>query len=114
VILDLGANYVRPTPSGKKVALSLVANPSHLEAEDPIVLAETRALQHMENDVVTHNTAMGMLLHGDAAFVSQGVVYETMGMHTLPNYDRWNHSPDRQQPDWFHYRSPIRPLNSLS
>ena len=42
----LGANYVRPTPSGKKVSLSLVANPSHLEAEDPVVLGKTRAIQH--------------------------------------------------------------------
>ncbi|PSS06572.1 hypothetical protein PHLCEN_2v3630 [Hermanssonia centrifuga] len=82
----LGANYVRPTPSGKKVALSLVANPSHLEAEDPVVLGKTRALQHLENDEHTHNTAMGVLLHGDAAFAGQGVVYETMGMHNLPNY----------------------------
>ncbi|PAV17318.1 2-oxoglutarate dehydrogenase complex E1 component mitochondrial precursor [Pyrrhoderma noxium] len=82
----LGANYVRPTPSGKKVALSLVANPSHLEACDPVVLGKTRALQHVENDEVNHNTAMGVLLHGDAAFAGQGVVYETMGFHNLPSY----------------------------
>jgi hypothetical protein len=36
----------RPTPSGKRVQLSLVANPSHLEAEDPVVLGKTRAIQH--------------------------------------------------------------------
>ncbi|THH31472.1 hypothetical protein EUX98_g2722 [Antrodiella citrinella] len=82
----LGANYIRPTPSGKKVALSLVANPSHLEAEDPVVLGKTRALQQLEQDEATHNTAMGVLLHGDAAFAGQGVVYETMGFHNLPNY----------------------------
>jgi 2-oxoglutarate dehydrogenase E1 component len=82
----LGANYVRPTPSGKKVALSLVANPSHLEAEDPVVLGKTRAIQHFENDEAAHDTAMGVLLHGDAAFAGQGVVYETMGFHTLPSY----------------------------
>ncbi|KZT60346.1 2-oxoglutarate dehydrogenase, E1 component [Calocera cornea HHB12733] len=82
----LGANYVRPTPSGKKVALSLVANPSHLESEDPVVLGKTRALQHFDEDEVSHNTAMGLILHGDAAFAGQGVVYETMGMHSLPNY----------------------------
>ncbi|KAH9891557.1 thiamine diphosphate-binding protein [Cubamyces lactineus] len=82
----LGANYVRPTPSGKKVALSLVANPSHLEAEDPLVLGKTRALQHFANDEQAHNTAMGILLHGDAAFAGQGVVYETMGFHNLLNY----------------------------
>ncbi|KAH0586487.1 hypothetical protein H2248_007719 [Termitomyces sp. 'cryptogamus'] len=82
----LGANYIRPTPSGKKVSLSLVANPSHLEAEDPVVLGKTRAIQHFENDETTHATAMGVLLHGDAAFAGQGVVYETMGMHNLPSY----------------------------
>lgn len=82
----LGANYVRPTPSGKKVALSLVANPSHLEACDPVVLGKTHAIQHFEGDKVSHNTAMGVLLHGDAAFAGQGVVYETMGFHNLPNY----------------------------
>ncbi|KAI6094416.1 thiamine diphosphate-binding protein [Pisolithus croceorrhizus] len=82
----LGANYVRPTPSGKKVSLSLVANPSHLEAEDPIVLGKTYAIQNLEGDEKTHNTAMGVLIHGDAAFSGQGVVYETMGFHNLPNY----------------------------
>jgi 2-oxoglutarate dehydrogenase E1 component len=82
----LGANYVRPTPSGKKVSLSLVANPSHLEAEDPVVLGKTRALQHLENDETEHKTALGVLLHGDAAFAGQGVVYETMGFHNLPHY----------------------------
>jgi len=82
----LGANYVRPTPSGKKVSLSLVANPSHLEAEDPVVLGKTRAIQHFEGDEGTANTAMAVLLHGDAAFAGQGVVYETMGMHNLSNY----------------------------
>ena len=46
----LGANYVRPTPNGKRVALSLVANPSHLESEDPVVLGKTRALQDFAND----------------------------------------------------------------
>lgn len=82
----LGANYVRPTPSGKKVSLSLVANPSHLEAEDPVVLGKTRAIQHFEGDEADHTTAMGVLLHGDAAFAGQGVVYETMGMQNLPMY----------------------------
>ena len=81
----LGANYVRPTPSGKRVALSLVANPSHLEAEDPVVLGKTRALQFFDgNDSV--KSAMAVLLHGDAAFAGQGVVYETMGFADLPNY----------------------------
>ncbi|ORY80001.1 Thiamin diphosphate-binding protein [Protomyces lactucae-debilis] len=82
----LGMNYERPTPSGKRVNLSLVANPSHLEAEDPVVLGKTRAIQHFSNDEREHNKAMGLLLHGDAAFAGQGVVYETLGMHALPGY----------------------------
>jgi 2-oxoglutarate dehydrogenase E1 component len=82
----LGMNFERPTPSGKRVQLSLVANPSHLEAEDPVVLGKTRAIQHYNNDEKTHNTAMGVLLHGDAAFAAQGVVYECLGFHSLPAY----------------------------
>ncbi|KAI0451830.1 oxoglutarate dehydrogenase [Xylaria acuta] len=82
----LGMNFERPTPSGKRVQLSLVANPSHLEAEDPVVLGKTRAIQHYNNDEETHRTAMGVLLHGDAAFAAQGVVYECMGFQSLPAF----------------------------
>ncbi|KAJ5631058.1 2-oxoglutarate dehydrogenase [Penicillium longicatenatum] len=82
----LGMNFERPTPSGKRVQLSLVANPSHLEAEDPVVLGKARAIQHYNNDETEFNTAMGVLLHGDAAFAAQGVVYETMGFQSLPAY----------------------------
>ena len=81
----LGANYIRPTPNGQKVALSLVANPSHLEAEDPVVLGKTRALQDFDGDT-EHINSMALLMHGDAAFAGQGVVYETMGMYNLPKY----------------------------
>jgi len=82
----LGMNYERPTPSGKRVNLSLVANPSHLEADDPVVLGKTRAIQHYNGDEENFNSAMGLLLHGDAAFAAQGVVYETMGFHSLPAF----------------------------
>jgi len=82
----LGMNFERPTPSGKRVQLSLVANPSHLEAEDPVVLGKTRAILHYNNDEKDANSAMGVLLHGDAAFAGQGIVYETMGFYALPAY----------------------------
>ncbi|KAK1066740.1 2-oxoglutarate dehydrogenase E1 component [Friedmanniomyces endolithicus] len=82
----LGMNFERPTPSGKRVQLSLVANPSHLEAEDPVVLGKTRAILHYNNDEKDATSAMSVLLHGDAAFAGQGVVYETMGMAALPAY----------------------------
>ncbi|EMC98322.1 hypothetical protein BAUCODRAFT_32342 [Baudoinia panamericana UAMH 10762] len=82
----LGMNFERPTPSGKRVQLSLVANPSHLEAEDPVVLGKTRAILHYNADETDATSAMGVLLHGDAAFAAQGIVYETMGMAALPAY----------------------------
>lgn len=82
----LGMNFERPTPSGKRVQLSLVANPSHLEAEDPVVLGKTRAILHYNGDEVEATSAMGVLLHGDAAFAAQGIVYETLGFYALPAY----------------------------
>lgn len=82
----LGMNYQRPTTSGKYVNLSLVANPSHLEAANPVVLGRTRAIQFAKNDVGKYDKALSVLLHGDAAFAAQGVVYETMGFTHLPAY----------------------------
>lgn len=82
----LGMNYQRPTTSGKYVNLSLVANPSHLEAQDPVVLGRTRAIQFSKNDLDEHKKALSVLLHGDAAFAAQGVVYETIGFTHLPAY----------------------------
>ncbi|EGO56803.1 2-oxoglutarate dehydrogenase E1 component mitochondrial precursor [Neurospora tetrasperma FGSC 2508] len=82
----LGMNFERPTPSGKRVQLSLVANPSHLEAEDPVVLGKVRAIQHYNNDESDHKSAMGVLLHGDAAIAGQGIVYECLGFHNLPAF----------------------------
>ena len=82
----LGMNYQRPTTSGKYVNLSLVANPSHLESQDPVVLGRTRALLHAKNDLKNKTKALGVLLHGDAAFAGQGVVYETIGFVNLPEY----------------------------
>ncbi|KAI9479333.1 2-oxoglutarate dehydrogenase E1 component [Coemansia sp. RSA 989] len=81
----LGMNFDRPTPNGKRVHLSLLANPSHLEATDPVVLGKTRALQMYTNDTERTHT-MPLLLHGDAAFAAQGVVYETLGFSDLPGY----------------------------
>ena len=81
----LGMSYDRPTPSGKKVQISLVANPSHLEAVNPVVQGKTKALQFYLNDK-TGDSSMGVLLHGDAAFAAQGIVYESLGMCELPSY----------------------------
>ena len=81
----LGMNYDRPTPSGKRVHLSLVANPSHLEAVNPVVEGQVRATQFYGNDTAREK-CLPLLLHGDAAFAAQGVVYETLGFCELPNY----------------------------
>lgn len=81
----LGTSYDRPTRGGKRIHLSLVANPSHLEAVDPVVVGKTRAKQYYSNDV--HRTRnMGVLIHGDGSFAGQGVVYETLHLSALPNY----------------------------
>ncbi|KAK9832587.1 hypothetical protein WJX81_001617 [Elliptochloris bilobata] len=81
----LGTSYDRPTVSGKRVHLSLLANPSHLEAVDPVMLGKVRAKQYYSDDHARERN-MGILLHGDGSFSGQGVVYETLDMSALPDY----------------------------
>ncbi|CAL9754312.1 unnamed protein product [Musa acuminata subsp. burmannicoides] len=81
----LGTSYDRPTRGGKRIHLSLVANPSHLEAVDPLVVGKTRAKQYYSNDIDRIKN-MGVLIHGDGSFAGQGVVYETLHLSALPNY----------------------------
>lgn len=81
----LGTSYDRPTRSGRRIHLSLVANPSHLEAVDPVVVGKTRAKQYYTKDKERQKN-MGVLLHGDGSFAGQGVVYETLHLSDLPNY----------------------------
>ncbi|KAK6143283.1 hypothetical protein DH2020_023631 [Rehmannia glutinosa] len=81
----LGTSYDRPTRGGKRIHLSLVANPSHLEAVDPVVVGKTRAKQYYSNDI-DRTKNMGILIHGDGSFAGQGVVYETLHLSALPNY----------------------------
>ncbi|KAI3771658.1 hypothetical protein L6452_02824 [Arctium lappa] len=81
----LGTSYDRPMRGGKRIHLSLVANPSHLEAVDPVVIGKTRAKQYYSNDV-DRTKNMGILIHGDGSFAGQGVVYETLHLSALPNY----------------------------
>lgn len=71
--------------SQKRVRLSLCANPSHLEAVDPVVQGKTRAEQFYRGDH-DGDKVMSMLLHGDAAFSGQGVVFETFHLSELPQY----------------------------
>ncbi|MDE8345970.1 MAG: 2-oxoglutarate dehydrogenase E1 component, partial [Acidocella sp.] len=72
--------------NGNQVHLSLQPNPSHLEAVDPVVIGKIRARQDMTGDTKTRRSAMGILMHGDAAFAGQGLVYETLAMSQLIGY----------------------------
>lgn len=71
--------------TNKNIKLSVVANPSHLEAVDPVVQGKTRAEQFYRGDK-QGKSVMSILLHGDAAFAGQGVVFETFHLSDLPDY----------------------------
>jgi 2-oxoglutarate dehydrogenase E1 component len=72
--------------AGNMVHISLQPNPSHLEAVDPVVVGKVRARQDMAGDIDSRRSVMGLLLHGDAAFAGQGLVYETLAMSQLIGY----------------------------
>ncbi len=72
---------------GHKVHMSLVANPSHLEAADPVVLGKTRAIQTLNNDLKDHVASLPVLIHGDAAFAGQGIVWECLGFSGIRGYN---------------------------
>ncbi len=71
---------------GHKVHLSLQPNPSHLEAVDPVVVGKVRARLDMAGDTTNRRSVMAILMHGDAAFAGQGLVYETLAMSQLIGY----------------------------
>ncbi len=69
----------------KKVHLSLTANPSHLEAVNPVVVGKVRAKQDQKEDLGRRKVA-ALLIHGDAAFSGQGLVPETLDLSELKGY----------------------------
>ena len=71
--------------NGNIVHLSLTANPSHLEAVDPVVVGKVRAKQQQRKDA-DRTKVMGLLMHGDAAFAGQGLVAETLALSELRGY----------------------------
>jgi 2-oxoglutarate dehydrogenase E1 component len=81
----LGASGEHRTRSGHTVRVQVVANPSHLEAVDPVLEGVVRAKQERIGKE-GHRRVMAMLLHGDAAFAGQGVVVETLNLSQLPGY----------------------------
>jgi multifunctional 2-oxoglutarate metabolism enzyme len=70
---------------GNQIDVELAANPSHLEAVDPIVVGMARAQQDQINDPEAFSV-LPILIHGDAAFAGQGVVAETLNMSDVKGY----------------------------
>eukprot|EP00761_Pharyngomonas_kirbyi_P002934 gb/GECH01002938.1/.p1 GENE.gb/GECH01002938.1/~~gb/GECH01002938.1/.p1 ORF type:complete len:994 (+),score=266.63 gb/GECH01002938.1/:1-2982(+) len=81
----LGTSTDRVLEDGSEIHLSLTANPSHLEAVNPVVEGKTRAKQHFKHDS-DRTKVMSLLMHGDAAFSGQGIVAETLGFQDLKGY----------------------------
>jgi 2-oxoglutarate dehydrogenase E1 component len=78
----LGESMDRPTTSGRTVHLSLAFNPSHLEFVNPVVEGRVRAKQDRRKRL----GVMPLLIHGDAAFMGQGVIPETLNLASLEGY----------------------------
>ena len=84
----LGYESLRELPDGK-VRVSLAANPSHLEAVNPVVEGKARARQRLLGDdgsATDRKRVLPILLHGDAAFAGQGSVAEVLNLSQLPGY----------------------------
>ncbi|TVQ37587.1 MAG: 2-oxoglutarate dehydrogenase E1 component [Spirochaetaceae bacterium] len=81
----LGHSFSYTTAEGAEIHISLVANPSHLEAVDPVVEGKCRAIQRRRKDW-NRKKVVPVLIHGDAAFSGQGVVAETFNLMQLKGY----------------------------
>ncbi|MDB4459283.1 2-oxoglutarate dehydrogenase E1 component, partial [bacterium] len=81
----LGQSCDYEISDGSKVHLSLCFNPSHLEFVNTVALGRTRAKQDRVHDF-DHETCMCLLIHGDAAFIGEGVSQETLNLSQLPGY----------------------------
>src|SRR6267378_2777259 len=82
----LGYHSVRKLASGAEVEIRLSSNPSHLEAVDPVVEGQARARQRIRGDTENRRKVLPLLVHGDAAFIAQGIVAETLNMSQLHGY----------------------------
>ena len=81
----LGTAGVFTADSGESTKIYLAANPSHLEAVNPVLEGIVRAKQDIHGDPETY-TVLPILVHGDAAFAGQGVVSETLSLSKLKGY----------------------------
>ncbi len=82
----LGTEGEFTAPDGSKTKVYLAANPSHLEAVNPVLEGITRAKQDRIDKGEDGFTVLAVLLHGDAAFAGQGVVAETLNLSQLRGY----------------------------
>jgi 2-oxoglutarate dehydrogenase E1 component len=82
----MGATGDYESPDGKKIALHLVSNPSHLEAVDPVALGRARAKQTRAGDH-GEDAVLPIAIHGDAAFAGQGILAECLVLGSLHGYD---------------------------
>ncbi|MQA94515.1 MAG: multifunctional oxoglutarate decarboxylase/oxoglutarate dehydrogenase thiamine pyrophosphate-binding subunit/dihydrolipoyllysine-residue succinyltransferase subunit [Streptosporangiales bacterium] len=82
----LGTEGTYVTADGTKIKTSLVANPSHLEAVNPVLEGVVRAKQDLLDVGEEGFTVLPLLVHGDAAFAGQGVVAETLNLSQLRGY----------------------------
>jgi 2-oxoglutarate decarboxylase len=82
----LGAEGTFAAATGKRIRTSLVANPSHLEAVDPVMEGVVRAKQDVIDKGEPGFTVLPVMIHGDAAFAGQGVVAETLNLSQLRGY----------------------------
>src|SRR5467141_3233452 len=81
----LGYRTVRKLAAGE-VEIRLAANPSHLEAVDPVVEGTARARQRIRGDTEHRRKVLPLLIHVDAAFAGQGIVAETLNLSQLHGY----------------------------
>src|SRR6476659_1275066 len=82
----LGYRTIRKLESGVEHETRRAANPSHLEAVNPVVEGKARARQRIRGDTETRRKVLPLLIHGDAAFAGQGMVAETLNMSQLHGY----------------------------
>ncbi|HYS30979.1 MAG TPA: multifunctional oxoglutarate decarboxylase/oxoglutarate dehydrogenase thiamine pyrophosphate-binding subunit/dihydrolipoyllysine-residue succinyltransferase subunit, partial [Streptosporangiaceae bacterium] len=82
----LGAEGRYTSADGASIPVTLVANPSHLEAVDPVLEGVVRAKQDVLDIGTPGYTVLPLLIHGDAAFAGQGVVAETLELSQLRGY----------------------------
>ncbi len=92
----LGQSGIHVSPKGNEISVTLAANPSHLEAVNPVVEGIVRGRmdelgfptpqENKDEPIGTVGRVLPVLIHGDAAFIGQGVVAETIGMSRLEGY----------------------------